>query len=70
MCYSTPKHRLSITTEMKQFCIIPTFGIVWRKHFDNSNTYKYGLAFMFACVNFVFRFGKAEKALKEREKNA
>lgn len=32
-----------------------------------GNFYKYGLAFMFACVNFVFRFGKAEKALKERK---
>ena len=32
---------------------------------NNGNFY--GLAFMFACVNLIFRFGKAEKALKERK---
>ena len=59
MKFTTKNKRFSITTKMKQFCFIPTFGITYHEYiFDNGVGFKYGIAFMFLTVNAVFRFGK------------
>ena len=62
MTFTTKNKRFSITTEMKQICFIPSFGITYKKYiFSNGVGFKHGIAFMFLNVNAVFRFGKVSE---------
>ncbi len=58
MTYTSKNKRFSITTEMKQFCFIPSIGITYNR--SKISGFNYGIAFMFACVNCVFRFGRSD----------